>query len=82
MELEKQWEDLKNKLFSNAEGFAMHVEKMTDEKLNKVFVKEKYGDYRRNIEAMIEHAYYHLGQMTLIKKIIVASDQSLFQNHN
>ncbi|MEM6737511.1 MAG: DUF1572 domain-containing protein [Bacteroidota bacterium] len=74
LELEKQWEDLKNKLFSNAERFAIHVEKMTDEKLNEVFVKEKYGDYKRNIEAMIEHAYYHLGQMTLIKKIIVASD--------
>jgi hypothetical protein len=43
---------------------------MPEEKLNQVFVDEKYGTYQRNIDAMIEHAYYHLGQIVLIKKMI------------
>jgi hypothetical protein len=32
-------------------------------KLDEVFVDEKYGTYQRNIDGMIEHAYYHLGRL-------------------
>ncbi len=32
--------------------------------------KEEYGSYALNIEAQIEHSYYHLGQISLIKKIL------------
>ena len=74
MHSEDDWLNLKKELFANTEKFANHVENMTEEKLSKVFVREQYGDYRRNIEAMTEHAYYHLGQITLLKKMIVASD--------
>ncbi|HBC04915.1 MAG TPA: DUF1572 domain-containing protein, partial [Aequorivita sp.] len=40
-----------------------------DEKLNEIFADEKYGTYQRNIEGMIEHCYYHLGQISLLKKL-------------
>jgi hypothetical protein len=43
---------------------------MQDEKLKDVFVEEKYGTYQRNIDGMIEHSYYHLGQIVLIKKLL------------
>jgi len=43
---------------------------MPDSKINEVFVNEKYGTYLRNIDGMIEHCYYHLGQITLIKKLL------------
>lgn len=43
---------------------------MPDQKLEEVFVEEKYGTYLRNIEGVIEHSYYHLGQISLIKKLI------------
>lgn len=69
---EKAWNDLKKSLFKNAKTFADHVESLTDEQLNAVFVKEDYGTYARNIEAMIEHSYYHLGQISLIKKMVQA----------
>jgi len=46
---------------------------MPDKKLNEIFVNEKYGTYLRNIEAVIEHSYYHLGQIVLIKKLILAA---------
>jgi uncharacterized damage-inducible protein DinB len=68
---EQDWQVLKQKLFSDSEKFAMHVEKMSDEKLATPFVDEKYGSYARNIDAMIEHAYYHLGQIALLKKMVL-----------
>lgn len=41
-----------------------------DEKLDSTFAGENYGIYQRNIEGIIEHSYYHLGQIVLTKKII------------
>ncbi|BAP29384.1 uncharacterized protein CHSO_0347 [Chryseobacterium sp. StRB126] len=67
---QEQWETLLNKLWSDSEKFAELLEKMPDSKLNEVFVDEKYGTYQRNIDGMIEHAYYHLGQIRLIKKLL------------
>ncbi len=69
---QEAWNQLYQEFVDNAEQFANHVEQMTQEQLNSSFVDEKYGDYRRNIEGMIEHAYYHLGQVVLIKKLLLA----------
>ena len=49
---------------------------MTEEKLNEHFVDEKYGNYQRNIDAMIEHSYYHLGQIVMIKKMLLQEENS------
>ena len=68
---EEIWEALLNRLLTNAETFANHVESLSDKQLNASFVKENYGTYRKNIEMMIEHCYYHLGQVSLIKKMIL-----------
>lgn len=67
---QEEWETFLNKFWNNTEEFATLVEQMPDEKLDQVFVDEKYGTYKRNIEAMIEHSYYHLGQIVLIKKLL------------
>ena len=65
-----EWESFLLKFWSDSEEFAALIEQMPDEKLNQVFVDEKYGTYQRNIEAMIEHSYYHLGQIVMLKKIV------------
>ena len=65
------WKKLVTALNTNAEKFAHLIELMPDKKLDEVFVEKKYGTYQRNIEAMIEHSYYHLGQVSLIKKMIL-----------
>ncbi|WP_308224816.1 DUF1572 domain-containing protein [Flavobacterium sp. J372] len=67
---QQSWEIIIEKLFDDTEKFALIVETIPESKLNEFFVDEKYGSYRRNIEAMIEHSYYHLGQIVLIKKLI------------
>lgn len=65
---QQMWDAFLEKFWNDAERFAAFTEQMPPEKLDTVFVDQKYGTYRRNIDAMIEHGYYHLGQITLIKK--------------
>ncbi len=71
IESQEQWNLFLNRFWNDAEEFARKVEAMGDDKLNSVFVDEKYGTYQRNIESMIEHSYYHLGQIVLIKKMLL-----------
>ncbi len=70
IESQEQWEELLSKLWNDSEKFATLLEQMPDSKMDEVFTDEKYGTYLRNIDGMIEHAYYHLGQITLIKKLL------------
>ena len=68
---EKDWNKLVNDFLSNSEMFAKQVEQMDESMLDQPFAEEKYGSYLRNIEGVIEHSYYHLGQVSLIRKMIV-----------
>jgi uncharacterized damage-inducible protein DinB len=70
IETEEDWQRLVLDLINNAEAFINHVSSMSEENLHGPFIVEKYGSYLRNIEGVIEHAYYHLGQMVIIKKMI------------
>ncbi|WP_433815954.1 DUF1572 domain-containing protein [Flavobacterium johnsoniae] len=67
---QEEWNSFLEKFWNDSQKFASFVEQMPDEKLNEPFVDEKYGTYRRNIDCMIEHSYYHLGQIVLIKKLL------------
>lgn len=67
---QEQWTAFLEQFWNNAEEFASLIEQMPQQKLKEVFVDEKYGTYWRNIDGMIEHSYYHLGQIVLIKKIL------------
>ena len=64
------WEKLVNKTFKEAELLAAQIEKLDDAILFKNFTDAKYGSYYRNLRGVIEHIYYHLGQISLIKKIL------------
>lgn len=70
LQSQEQWDAVLQKFFSDAEAIAQLIGTMPEEKLNEVFVDEKYDTYRRNIEGMIEHSYYHLGQIVLLKKLL------------
>ena len=67
---EKDWNKLVTEFLSNSEMFVNQVEQMDESMLDQPFVEEKYGSYLRNIEGVIEHSYYHLGQVSLIRKMI------------
>ncbi len=68
---ENDWNKLVNDFLSNSEMFAKQVEQMDESMLDQPFADEKYGSFLRNIEGVIEHSYYHLGQVSLIRKMIV-----------
>jgi uncharacterized damage-inducible protein DinB len=73
MNTEADWNMLVATLLQHAEDFAAAVGKLEDAVLDTPFVQEQYGTYLRNIEAVIEHSYYHLGQIVLIRKMIQQS---------
>ena len=70
MHSQDDWENFLTRFWNDAEEFASLIEQMPEEKLNEKFVDEKYGTYQRNIDGMIEHSYYHLGQIVLLKKMV------------
>ncbi len=67
---EADWNKLVDELLLNSGRFVEKVKNMDDAIFDQPFIDEKYGSYQKNIEAVIEHSYYHLGQITLIKKLI------------
>lgn len=67
---EADWNKLVTEFLDNSETFATRVEQMEDALFDQPFVDEKYGTYLRNIEGVIEHSYYHLGQVSILRKMI------------
>jgi hypothetical protein len=73
----EDWVKLLAKTWTDAENFASLVEQMPESKLWEDFSGNKYGNYYRNIHGIIEHLHYHLGQIVLLKKILLQGDQNL-----
>ena len=67
---EEEWQELINKVWESAEKFAFLVEVLPEHRLWEPFADGKYGNYYRNIQGIIEHTHYHLGQIVLIKKMM------------
>jgi hypothetical protein len=67
---EEDWQKLLTSFLHNAETFAQKVESLDEDQLNKPFIDIKYGTYLRNIEGVIEHGYYFLGQISLLRKMV------------
>jgi uncharacterized damage-inducible protein DinB len=72
----KDWEKLLDKTWTDAENFAGLIEQLPENKLWDDFSDNKYGNYYRNLQGIIEHTHYHLGQIVLIKKILVQTDKN------
>jgi hypothetical protein len=66
---QEEWEKLLNKVWKDADRFAILAEQFPEQKLSEPFANEKYGTWYRNLHGVIEHCHYHLGQIVLIKKL-------------
>lgn len=64
------WEAMLEQAWAEAEALAQLIEQLPEAQLWAVFCEDKYGNYYRNLQGLIEHTHYHLGQMTLIKKLL------------
>lgn len=70
---QKEWDHFLEEVWRAAEEMASLIEQLPDSLLNEIFVDEKYGTYYRNLQGMIEHHHYHLGQIAMIKKMLLTS---------
>jgi uncharacterized damage-inducible protein DinB len=70
---DEDWQSMLQTMWNEAEQFAGLVAAMPEERWGEVFTNEKYGTYYHNMSGVIEHAYYHLGQIALFKKLGLAS---------
>ncbi len=73
---EEEWLNMINKFCVDAEKYIALVESLPEEKLYEFFVDEKYGNVLRNINVIVEHTYYHLGQLVIIKRMIREADNN------
>ena len=71
---QEDWQKLLDKSWIDAETFAALVEQLPDIMLEEDFTDKKYGNYYRNLVGIIEHIHYHLGQIVLIKKILLSAE--------
>lgn len=67
---QQDWEHFVEKIYADAEHFASLVEKLPESILWEVFADAKYGSYFRNLQGIIEHTHYHLGQIVILKKLV------------
>ena len=65
------WETLLDNTWHEAKVFTKLVAQLPEKRLSEPF--KVYGTYYRNLHGLIEHTYYHLGQMRLLKKLIRAN---------
>ena len=73
---QEDWSNLTDKLWVDAEIFVNLIENIPEDKLWEDFSDKKYGNYYRNIQGVIEHIHYHLGQIALIKKILIENNEN------
>jgi hypothetical protein len=69
---QEDWEHFTAKVFADATHFAELIGQLPESRLDDDFTDPKYGSYYRNIQGIIEHTHYHLGQIALIKKLVQA----------
>ncbi|RDI13197.1 DUF1572 domain-containing protein [Flavobacterium sp. AG291] len=70
---EADWQQFQGKIWTEAEKFATLIEKLPEEIIYQDFIDGKYDIYFRNLVGIIEHTHYHLGQIALLKKMILST---------
>lgn len=67
---DQEWVQRKSAFEQTALRFIELVKTFPLDDLHRPFFKEEYGSLQRNLEAQLEHGYYHLGQLSLLLKLI------------
>lgn len=67
---DEDWSKLIQRSRANAETLARLIESLPDARLSEYFVDEASGTNYECLVGRIEHAYYHLGQVSIIKTLL------------
>ena len=66
----EDWDTFLEKTYTAADHFASLIEQLPEDSIWQDFIDPKYGNYYRNLQGIVEHTHYHLGQIAILKKII------------
>ena len=72
---DQDWEGLLEKTWADAEDVARAIEQLPEGRLWEPFVDQKWGNYFRCLQGPVEHCHYHLGQIAVIKAMLVSEEQ-------
>ncbi|MDQ0108709.1 putative damage-inducible protein DinB [Chitinophaga terrae (ex Kim and Jung 2007)] len=67
---EEEWKALVDKVLAEAEILGKEIELLEERQLYENFTDAKYGNCLRNLMGVTEHTHYHLGQISILKKLI------------
>lgn len=67
---EADWQALLQKTWDDAEAFAQTVEKLPNSASIYDVIPPFSNSFYKNIQGVVEHTHYHLGQIVLLKKLI------------
>lgn len=66
----EDWQAHLEKMWRDAENLGRIVDQLPPDHAFENFLDGKYGNWYRNLSGMIEHSYYHMGQIALLKKMV------------
>jgi Protein of unknown function (DUF1572) len=67
---ETDWQALLQKTWDDAEAFAQTVEKLSVSPNFFNAVPPYHNSFYKNLQGIVEHNHYHLGQIVLLKKLL------------
>ena len=67
---EADWQALLDAVWADAERLIAVTAKLSEDQMWADFSDPKYGNYFSNLNGIIEHLHYHLGQIVLLKKLL------------
>lgn len=70
LQSEADWVAFRQLILDQADYFANLVEALPEEHWDQFLADPQYGNYYRNIQGIIEHTHYHLGQIALVKNAL------------
>ena len=76
MNNEMEWQNFLKMTFDEALETVALIEKLPESTWWGNFTDAKYGNWYKNVNGTIEHTHYHLGQISLLKKMIRLSYSS------
>ena len=70
IEDEEHWQFFLNEVYAEAEAFAKSVQGLDEDVLDTPLSDPKWGSHFSIINGIVQHGYYHLGQIVLLKKYL------------
>ncbi|HVG11754.1 MAG TPA: DinB family protein [Flavisolibacter sp.] len=67
---EEHWKELIERTRQAVQKLCGLIEQLPEQQLWETFTDPKYRTYYRNLQGLIEHSHYHLGQIVVLKKIL------------